>query len=248
LAVDNPARPYTPRPGPILDRVTRAVNHPAADSFAPAPAYPDPVPIPTSTTTVSSASPASAMPAAAGVPAPSGPAVFDPLGGILAFILPGLGHAFHGERRRGALVALGVLGLFFGGMLIGGIDVIDRRDNPIWFAGQALVGPIAFGVDYIHQNFVKVIGPTRMPDGSYQEALRNAEPDIRDADGNLVKRAEQRGPDGRAVQGPPGTPPQSGKSLGRMNELGTLFATIAGMLNLIAVLDAAFWAGRSRDA
>jgi hypothetical protein len=30
------------------------------------------------------------------------------------------------------------------------------------------------------------------------------------------------------------------RSLGRMNELGTLFTTIAGMLNLIVIIDAAF--------
>ena len=142
---------------------------------------------------------------------------------------------------RGGLVALGILGLFLGGMLIGGIDVIDRRENPIWFAGQALVGPIAFGVDYVHQNLVKVIDPS-------SGQPRTAHPERRDDVGNIIDPAEVRGPGGTPVAAAPGAPPQSSKSLGRMNELGTLFATIAGMLNLIAVIDAAFWTGRSRDA
>ena len=40
-------------------------------------------------------------------------------------------------------------------------------------------------------------------------------------------------------------PPAIRKSLGRMNELGTLYSAIAGMLNLIAIIDAA-WHGRRR--
>src|SRR5690606_16741125 len=104
---------------------------------------------------------------------------------------------------------------------------VDRREDAIWFAGQALVGPLAFGVDYIHQNHFKVLGSTRMPDGSTRLAWRTAYP------------GETRGPNGAAVAAPPGTPPPNSKSLGRMNELGTLFATLAGMLNLIAIIDAA---------
>jgi hypothetical protein len=38
--------------------------------------------------------------------------------------------------------------------------------------------------------------------------------------------------------------PPNVKSLGRVNELGTLFCTIAGMLNLIAVIDASTRRGR----
>jgi len=111
-----------------------------------------------------------------------------------------------------------VLGLFFGGMFIGGVDVIDRKEDSVWFYGQAMVGPIAFGVDWIHQNKFKVIDPTT-------KQRRSANPD------------EGRGEDGIAVKG--GKPPNE-KSLGKVNELGTLFATIAGMLNFIVILDAGF--------
>lgn len=155
------------------------------------------------------------------------------MAGILAFAIPGGGHFYLGERSRGVLIGLGVLGLFVGGMLIGGIDVVDRSENPIWFAGQAIVGPVAFATDYIHQNYVKVIDPsTRQP--------RTAHPELHDAQGRVISPAEIRGPGGVAVAAPPGTPPESGKSLGRMNELGTLFGAIAGMLNLIAIIDATF--------
>src|SRR5690606_8903547 len=87
---------------------------------------------------------------------------FQGVAALLAVLLPGLGHAYLGEMRRGACVAAGVLGLFFGGMLIGGIDVVDRQEDPIWFLGEALVGPLAFGVNWVHQNQFKVVdGPVR---------------------------------------------------------------------------------------
>jgi len=142
---------------------------------------------------------------------------FRPLGLLAAVILPGLGHAVNGERARGGWIALGVLGMFFGGILIGGIDTIDSREDRAWFYGQAVVGPVAFGIDYVHQHHFKVTdrGTKR---------LRSAYP------------KEARGDDGYPV---PGTPPNN-KSIGKMNEIGTLFSTIAGMLNLIAILDAGF--------
>src|SRR5690606_39442388 len=79
----------------------------------------------------------------------------DLLAGLLAAAVPGAGHIYLGEARRGVLAAIGVLGLFFGGMLLGGVDVIDSREDRLWFYGQALVGPIAFGVDWYHQNRLK---------------------------------------------------------------------------------------------
>jgi hypothetical protein len=142
---------------------------------------------------------------------------------VLAFAFPGLGHWYLGEKRRAVLIASGILGLFVGGLLIGGIDAVDRRENTIWFAGQALVGPITFGVDYIHQHHLKVVSK----DAAGREVLRSPWPH------------EVRGPDGRPRPAEPGQGPSSSVSLGRMNELGTLFSTIAGMLNLLVIIDAA---------
>lgn len=115
------------------------------------------------------------------------------------------------------LIAAGVLGLFGAGIFVGGIDVIDRREDAIWFAGQALVGPLAFAIDNVHQNRFKVLDKTT-------QQWRSAYPH------------EGRNPsDGSPVAG--GIPPNI-KSIGKMNELGTLFCTVAGMINLIAIIDA----------
>lgn len=117
---------------------------------------------------------------------------FDPLGGLAAIALPGLGHVITGEWRRGGLIFLGVMGLFLGGMLIGGIDVIDRKNDFWWFVLQAGIGPIAFIVDSIHQSMVSGgVDPLR-------------------------------------------------QSLGRVNEVGSLYAGMAGLVNLIAIIDAAW--------
>jgi len=137
---------------------------------------------------------------------------------LFAMVFPGLGQAVAGEVKRGVLIATGILGLFFGGMFIGGIDVVDSKEDAVWFYGQALVGPLAFGVDWAHQNRFKVIDAKGI--------LRSANPD------------EGRDPaTGKVVAG--GKPPNR-KSLGKVNELGTLFATVAGMINLVVILDAGF--------
>ena len=115
---------------------------------------------------------------------------FEPLGGLLALLLPGLGHLLMGRAKRGGLIFLGVMGLFLGGVLIGGIDVIDRQRDFWWFVLQAGVGPLAFVADSLHQS--------------------------RFANDPMMQ------------------------SLGRVNEVGSLYAGLAGLVNLIAVIDAAW--------
>ncbi|HMN39852.1 MAG TPA: hypothetical protein PKE29_03340 [Phycisphaerales bacterium] len=175
---------------------------------------------------------------------------FQPVAALLAAVFPGLGHFYLGQVRKGALICGGVLGLFFTGLLIGGISCIDRRENFIWFLGQSLVGPIALGLDYVHQNRLKVIGP----DGQGKTVLRSANPDetrdpqtgravpiVRNVHGGAALDASGRpfahAPGGATIS--PAWPPYV-KSLSRTNELGTLFTTIAGFMNVIVFIDAAF--------
>lgn len=145
---------------------------------------------------------------------------FDPVAGILAIILPGAGQFFQGEKKRGILIGASILGLFFGGMLIGGIDVVDSKSDRLWFLGQILVGPIALVTDSIHQSHFKGLD-TQL--GQQRTPL---------PDETIV--------DGKIVPLPAGSQPMMRKSLGKMNEIGMLYATIAGMLNLIVIIDAAF--------
>ncbi|MCZ6834355.1 MAG: hypothetical protein O7G85_01140 [Planctomycetota bacterium] len=118
---------------------------------------------------------------------------FSPMAAILAWLWPGLGHISLGERKRGFLIMGGVLVLVIGGLLIGGFDAVDRKDDRLWFYAQALCGPIAFGADYINQNHLK----------------SKPEPD----------QLKTRG-------------------LGKVNEIGTLYIALGGLMNLIVILDA----------
>jgi len=181
---------------------------------------------------------------------------FNLVAGLAAAIIPGGGHLVLGEHKRAALVATGILGLFFGGILVGGIDVIDSREDRVWFFGQALVGPVAFGVDYLHQNKIKGIDDAYFDGGpgsrsTHESRLAEGRAALRSANPGEVRRVEQvsvamlKG--GTKLEEVPilSVPAGGGgdrgpniKSLSKVNELGTLFATIAGMLNVIVVVDA----------
>jgi hypothetical protein len=174
---------------------------------------------------------------------PRAPVEFRPHLGAAALILPGLGHIANGQVKRGIYIGIGVLGLFFSGIFVGGIDVVDKQEDRLWFMAQGLVGPIAFGVDYVHQNHFKVLdvgGRSRTPVG------RTALPgEIRDPAAKFFELLPpKRSP---IANGVPTEPPPNMKSLAKVNELGTLFCAVAGMMNLIVAIDAMFPRGRRRE-
>lgn len=181
------------------------------------------MPIPTATSSSTQAATPAAAPGEL-----HGPDRFSPVALIAGVVFPGLGHWVLGERRRAIGIAAGVMGLFVSGVLIGGIDAVDRKENPVWFAGQSLVGPVAWGTDWYHQSRLKVKDPTA-------KEPRSPRPN------------EGRHPDGSPRELKAGEKPPLSKSLGKMNEMGTLFAAIAGMVNLIAIIDAG-WHRRRRSA
>ena len=148
------------------------------------------------------------------------PTGFNPLAGVAALVIPGLGHVFLGQVRRGLLVGFGVLGLFFAGLFVGGIDAVDKKEDGLWFIAQAPTGIVAFGANYIHQNMFKGVDPSshaaprRMP---YPGESINAK-------GIIV----------------PGGDPPAQRSLARVHEMGILFTAVAGLLNVLAAIDAMF--------
>lgn len=119
---------------------------------------------------------------------------------ILAWLLPGAGHIAHGQTKRGVVIMIGVLFLFISGLLIGGVDVVDRKEDKLWFIAQVFCGPIALGADYANQHFIKGLPP--------------------------VDRNQTT-------------------SLGRVNEIGTLYCALAGLMNLVIILDALHFTPRS---
>ena len=137
-------------------------------------------------------------------PAPSPPErIFSPGAALLAWLWPGLGHISLGERKRGQLIMLGVLFLFVSGLLIGGLDCVDRKHDRLWFLAQGFCGPIAFAADFANQRMVQA--PLELKD-----------------DPQLIEHLSRIG-------------------IGRVNEMGTLFIALAGLMNLVVILDALYY-------
>jgi hypothetical protein len=143
---------------------------------------------------------------------PIEPRPFNLAAALLAWVWPGLGHIRRGERRRGMLIMFGVLLLFFAGLFIGGIDVVDRRRDRLWFLAQALCGPVVFATDFVSQNYLVRIPQNWKSDRDWMAAYESGAPEIQ-----------------RQLRV---------TSLGRVNEIGTLYIALAGLMNLVVILDA----------
>ncbi|MGH7244779.1 MAG: DUF6677 family protein [Phycisphaerales bacterium] len=152
-------------------------------------------------------------------PAPAPATGFNPLTGIAALVIPGLGHVLLGQVRRGLLVGFGVLGLFFAGLFVGGIDAVDSKEDALWFIAQAPTGVVAFATNYIHQNRFKGVDP------SFKAMRRMPNPGESINDKGIIV---------------PGGSPPAQRSLARVHEMGILFTAVAGLLNVLAAIDAMF--------
>ncbi len=129
---------------------------------------------------------------------------------VTAWVLPGLGHVVLGERARGVVIMITLASLYTAGLLIGGIDVIDSREDKWWYRGQVLAGPATLTLDLLSQR-LKTRTQSRLEDRAFPAAQP---PDF------------DRLPYVRSV--------------GRVNELGTLYCALAGMLNLLVIVDLVF--------
>ncbi len=124
-----------------------------------------------------------------------------PIVALASWVVPGAGYLLIRQWARGLTIGITILTLFIGGLLVGGVRVVDApvlagietaRDvvtQKPWFIGQILAGPISIASAYIAHN-------ANIP-----------------------------------------------LSHGRANEIGTLYTAIAGMLNLLAIIDSAYRAG-----
>ena len=125
------------------------------------------------------------------MPARSEPLEFQAFPGLLSYAVPGAGYLLYGDKPRAALVFAGVMGLFLGGMLIGGIEVVTRQQDTLWSIFHIGIWPL----------------------------------------GVLMK----------TLQGGLSTTP----SVGRVNEIGSLFVAMASFLNAIAAVDCLWHPARS---
>jgi len=147
--------------------------------------------------------------------------IFSPSAAIFAWLWPGLGYITLGERRRGFLVMFGLLFLFVCGLLIGGLDCVDKKNDKLWFLAQGFCGPIAFVADFANQKIVQTVPMDFTPSAAGQ-----------------ANRA-------RYEQGDPEMLRQLGRvGLGRVNNIGTLYIALAGLMNLVVILDVLYYTPR----
>jgi hypothetical protein len=137
---------------------------------------------------------------------------FRPLLAVLGWVFPGLGQWFAGARLRGVFAAVGVLGLFFSGLLVGGLDCVDSEEDRLWYIGQLGAGPLVIVADVANTQLLK--------------------------SGRAAPLISAAAPYGTAVN-PADLPKFSSfKGLAHSNEFGTLLVFLAGLMNLVVLLDA----------
>jgi hypothetical protein len=170
-----------------------------------------------------------------------------PIVALFGWILPGGGYFLIGEPARGIVICVTILALFFAGLLIAGVRVIDvpgyddagrkvfvylRRPWPNrpdvievrnttgegrWILRVHPVSEIGNKVWNVPQ---ALAGPVYFVSAYF--SIRVAQPDANTSPPT------------------PGVP----RTHGRLAEIGTLYLAVAGVLNLLAIIDASHRAGQ----
>ena len=133
-------------------------------------------------------------------PLPVPPPPLNLAAAAAGWALPGLGHLLLGHTARGLILAVTICTLWLGGLLIGGISVIDRREHSAWFLGQMMLAP-SLAVNRYHDH-LRVRWQREV--GTRSDLVAPFEP-----------------------------------AFGKPQEQGTLFTAVAGLLNLLALIDVA---------
>ena len=133
---------------------------------------------------------------------------------FLAWLIPGLGHFYQGRTGKGILYAVCILGLYAAGMVMGeGQIVYWRWVNPI-------SNPEKFCLYYIGQFFV---GLPALPALIQSTLSRYGHDPIL---AGFMAEPSQLVLNGLQAK------------LGKLVEIGTIYTTVAGLLNILAIYDA----------
>ena len=149
----------------------------------------------------------------------------DPgLAAFLAWLLPGLGHFYQGRYAKGVLFFVCIMGIFTYGLYLGSSPEVGTarvvywswkpQDKRLYYFCQVGVGLPALPA---------VVQSFRVKNGNAPFGTFMAPPRL----------AGERGPDPNRL-----TLSDLHLRLGRFFELGTVYTSIAGLLNLLAIFDA----------
>lgn len=83
-----------------------------------------------------------------------------PVAGFLAWLVPGLGHLYLGDRGRGFVCMAAIIATFWTGVAIGGVGTtIDPTERTLWFTAQMCTGANAVAGYAMHRGVVSKWSP-----------------------------------------------------------------------------------------
>jgi hypothetical protein len=133
---------------------------------------------------------------------------------FLAWLIPGWGHFYQGRKGKAFLYFSCILGLYFFGLMMGeGKIVYWRWVNPFQ-------NPEKFCVHYLGQFFVGLASLPALIQGTlkYYGISTILWDVLAEPDQNILNGLHPR--------------------LGKLVEIGTIYTTVAGLLNILAIYDA----------
>jgi hypothetical protein len=159
-----------------------------------------------------------------------------PLVAVAGWLIPGLGYWLIGQKARGATIGFTILSMFVAGLLIGGVRTVDST--------------LIESADQRKERLTDDATRARDVEEHNRRAPDDKQPPYRPP--SLLARVLQK-PwfIGQAMAGPIaiasgyvgvtwGGPGGAPYSHARVYEIGVLYTAVAGMLNLMAVIDAAY--------
>jgi len=182
-----------------------------------------------------------------------------PVVALASWLVPGAGYWLLGQRLRAVVVGVTIFALFVGGLLIGGIKVLEvpgygERGQPLVVVRErgrthdARTGEDreVFQDRTVDDNDPRAIGWVMQVHPL--DEIRNKPWFIAQIlAGPLDLAASWGSIMASRPRVPGGSVPLGARSHARTNELGVLYTAVAGMLNLLAIIDAAHRAGQEGD-
>jgi uncharacterized protein DUF6677 len=164
------------------------------------------------------------------------------------WVIPGAGYWLLGDRVRAVVVGVTIIFLFVAGLLIGGVRVLEvpgygthgQRINAILLSDRNNPRTVVErdGEEYTGEDAVWVMRAHPL------DEIRNKPWSIAQVMAGPLSIAGAYGSVVASERPTEGGPPLGAKSHARVNEIGVLYTAVAGMLNLLAMIDAAHRAAR----
>ncbi|WZO96783.1 DUF6677 family protein [Isosphaeraceae bacterium EP7] len=133
---------------------------------------------------------------------------------VLAWLVPGLGHAYQGRYGKAALYATCILGLYLTGMIVG------EWKMGFWTWSTPVFNPDKFRWHFLGQFWVGLPGAL----GLLQATLRHYGHEA--VMGGLFAEPTQAIINGQYAR------------LGKLVEISSIYTVVAGLLNILAIYDA----------